>query len=74
MKSKSKSKSLPAILKWLLFAVCAVLGIKIFLSLASLITVGMAITSIVMWGVGALALGCGALFLGFKFLSKKKNS
>jgi hypothetical protein len=73
MSKKRNSTSITTIIKWILFSVLALFGLKILLGVISALTVGMALASLVMWGLGALALGGGVLFLGIKLLSGKKK-
>jgi hypothetical protein len=72
MKQK-KSKGIAFYFKLVLGLICAVLGLKLFLAVASTITVGLTVFSLAMWGLGALAVGGGILFLILKMANSKKK-
>ena len=69
MKQKT-SKGIAFYFKLVLGLICAVLGIKLFLAVASAVTVGLTVFSLALWGFGALAVGGGVLYMVLK--AKKK--
>jgi hypothetical protein len=72
MKQK-KSKGIAFYFKLALGLVCALLGLKLFLGVASTVTVGMTIFSLALWSLGALAVGGGVLFIILKMMNSKKR-
>lgn len=70
---KNAAQGFTTILKWLLFAVCAILGIKLFMTVAGIFAKGMTIATLAIWGAAALMGGAGLLFIGFKVLGGKKK-
>jgi Na+/proline symporter len=73
MSNKSKKRSIPSFLKWILYAVCAVLGLKAFIVVFSFISTGVALATLALWGLGACLVGGLVLFTGYKLLGSKKK-
>lgn len=72
--SKKVSKfKITTLFKWLLIAIISLFAIKIVVGVVSALTVGMALVSMVLWGLGIIAVGGGVLFLGLKLFSGKKK-
>jgi len=71
MKQK-KSKGIAFYFKLILGLVCALVGLKLFLAVASTVTVGLTLFSVALWGLGALAVGSGVMFVIWKMTRSKK--
>lgn len=72
MSHKSKKSTFTTILKWVVAAICCLLGLKVLITVATLVSTGLALATVAFWGSVVVAVGGGAAFLGFKLLGKKK--
>ena len=70
MSQKSKKSTVSSILKWIVAAICCLLGLKVVVAVATFISTGLAIATVAFWGAVILAVGGGAAFLGYKLLKK----
>jgi len=73
MNSSNRKSKLTSALKWILFAVCALVGLKVFVAVATFLSTGLALATLALWGLGAVAVTGGALFIGFKMLAQKNK-
>lgn len=65
-------KGITTAFKWVVYIVIALLGLKLAFTVFTMVSTGLALATLAMWGVGTLVVGGIAVFLGFKLLGKKK--
>ena len=71
MTNNSFFGKLSNIAKWLVYALCALLGLKVLISVVSFVSTTLAIATLGAWLLGLAAVGGLGLFFGLKFLKKK---
>ena len=66
-------KSILKVFKWIVYAIVALLLLKVLVAAFTMISAGLALATLAMWGGGILLVGGGIAFAAFKLLRSKKK-
>lgn len=66
-------KSILKVFKWIVYAIVALILLKVLVAAFTMISAGLALATLAMWGGGVLLVGGGIAFAAFKLLGSKKK-